>query len=118
MLLASSPAGRDAVTTSGRPPGSWSDRLWSAMAGPYAAVLGHPFLTGLVDGTLPPEAFTRDLTQDAHYLRDYARALALLAGRADPTPHQQEPAEREALTSARYEWMFWDAALRGEGWPV
>ena len=227
-------------TASGRAPGSWSDRLWSVIAGPYAAVLEHPFLTGLTDGTLPAEAFTGYLVQDAHYLRDYARALALLAARADrladtallaahavgaaevelalhaellgaagvdragldavpasPTtyaytrhllatvqqgspaeglaavlpcywiyarvgavlvehgspdpryqrwidtyageefgtvveavlalvdrvgtglaPPEQERAERAALTSARYEWMFWDAALRGEGWPL
>jgi thiaminase/transcriptional activator TenA len=240
MLLVSSPADQEAATPSGRPPNSWSDRLWSAMAGPYTAVLEHPFLTGLADGTLPSAAFTRYLAQDAHYLRDYARALALLGARADRladtallaahavgaaevelalhtellgavgvdpaalaavpaspttyaytrhllaavqqgsfaeglaavlpcywiyarvgqvlvergsperryqrwidtyaggefgavveavlalvdrvggdlTPAQQEPAEREALISARYEWMFWDAALRGEGWPV
>ena len=30
----------------------------------------------------------------------------------------EERAGREALTSARYEWMFWDAALQGERWPV
>jgi len=209
-------------------------------AGPYAAVLEHPFLTRLADGTLPAEVFTGYLVQDAHYLRDYAPALALLAARAEqlvdtavlaghavgaaqvelalhtelldavgldraavdavpaspttyaytrhllstvqqgsfadglaavlpcywiyarvgqvlvaqgsPEPRyqrwidtyageefgavveavlalvdrvgadltraQQEHAERQALTSARYEWMFWDAALRGEGWPV
>ena len=240
MLLDASRPAVLAASTSGRSPGSWSDQLWSVTAGPYAAVLEHPFLTGLTDGTLPAEAFTGYLVQDAHYLRDYARALALLAGRAErladtallaahavgaaevelalhaellgaagvdrvaleavpasPTtyaytrhllatvtqgsfadglaavlpcywiyarvgevllergspdpryqrwidtyageefaavvravlalvdragadlaPPQREQAGQAALTSARYEWMFWDAALRGEGWPV
>lgn len=31
---------------------------------------------------------------------------------------QRRHAEQEALTSARYEWMFFDAALRQEGWPL
>ncbi len=240
MLLDPSRTVVGTAADSGRVPGSWSDRLWSTMAGPYAAVLEHPFLTGLAAGTLPAAAFTGYLLQDAHYLRDYARALALLGARADrledtallarhavgaaeveltlhlellgavgveraavdavpasPTTYaytrhlmstvqqgsfadglaavlpcywiyahvgrvlvehgssepryqrwidtyagedfgavveavlalvdrvgvgltaeQQGQAEREALTSARYEWMFWDAALRGEGWPV
>jgi thiaminase/transcriptional activator TenA len=240
MLLVPSRAGRPAATASGRPVDSWSDQLWSAMAVPYEAVLEHPFLTGLADGTLPAAAFTRYLAQDAHYLRDYARALALLGARAERladtamlarhaftaaeveldlhsellgavgvdraalesvdvspttyaytrhllstvqqgsfaeglaavlpcywiyarvgqvlvargssepryqrwiqtyagtefgavvegvltlvdrlgtelTPDQQEHAELAALTSARYEWMFFDAALRGERWPV
>lgn len=86
---ASAPARPDAgpppddPSSSGRPPGSWSDELWAAVAGPYAATLTHPFLTGLADGTLPPEVFTGYLVQDAHYLTEYARALALLAARAD-----------------------------------
>ncbi len=36
----------------------------------------------------------------------------------DLSPEQQQRAERAALTSARYEWMFWDAAWRDERWPV
>lgn len=227
-------------TTSGRDPGRWSHRLWQVVAQPCAAILVHPFVTGLGDGRLPAAAFVHYLAQDAHYLHDYARALALLAGRAEqlgdtamlarhavgtaevelalhtelldavgvdaaalgrvpvsPTTHgytrhllsavqlgsfadgvaavlpcswlyarvgeallragspepryqrwletyageefgavveevldlvdrlgpgltepQRRQAEQEALTSARYEWMFFDAALRQEGWPL
>lgn len=60
----------------------WSAELWAAIAPAYAAVLTHPFVTGLGDGTLPGEAFTHYVVQDAHYLGDYGRALATLAGRA------------------------------------
>ena len=34
------------------------------------------------------------------------------------TAAQRAHAEAAALTSARYEWMFFDAALRQERWPV
>ena len=49
----------------------------------YDAVLEHPFLTGLQDGTLPVDAFAHYVLQDLHYLRDYARCLALVAAKAE-----------------------------------
>lgn len=57
-------------------------RLWRSIEPVYAAILAHPFLAGLADGTLPRESFRFYVVQDAHYLRDYAKALAVLAGRA------------------------------------
>lgn len=63
-----------------------SEHLWRAMAPIHERILAHPFLTGLTDGTLPPEAFSRYVIQDALYLRDYARALALCGARAGDTP--------------------------------
>ena len=60
----------------------FSDELWTAGAGVYDRVRAHPFLTGLSDGTLPHAAFRHFVVQDAHYLRGYARALAVLAARA------------------------------------
>src|SRR3954451_2722415 len=59
------------------------DLLWSGIEGIYAAILEHPFVTGLGDGTLPREAFRHYIVQDAHYLRGYARALALCGARAE-----------------------------------
>ena len=56
--------------------------LWSAGAETYAAILAHPFITGLTDGTLDRASFRYFLIQDSHYLRVYARALALTAARA------------------------------------
>src|SRR5436190_20867940 len=58
------------------------DLLWSDIEGIYAAILAHPFVTGLGDGTLPRDAFRHYIVQDAHYLRGYARALAVCAARA------------------------------------
>ena len=61
---------------------SFTRELWTAMAPIYAAILRHPFLTGLTDGSLPRERFVFYAVQDALYLREFARALALAAARA------------------------------------
>jgi thiaminase/transcriptional activator TenA len=61
---------------------TFSAELWASGAATYAAIVRHPFLTGLTDGTLPRDAFAYFVTQDSHYLRQYARALALTAARA------------------------------------
>jgi thiaminase/transcriptional activator TenA len=61
------------------------DALWEAIAPVHQAILGHPFLRGLTDGTLPEDAFSRYVHQDALFLDDYARALALCGARAGAT---------------------------------
>jgi thiaminase (transcriptional activator TenA) len=48
----------------------------------YPAILAHPFVTGLTDGSLSPEVFAHYVAQDAHYLRDYARALSIASAKA------------------------------------
>ncbi len=60
-------------------------KIWADIAPVYAAVLKHPFLTGLIDGTLPEEAFSRYVIQDALFLVDYSRALALCAAKSPST---------------------------------
>lgn len=64
-----------------------TDELWSAIEPVYDEILAHPFLAGLTDGTLPRQAFRHFVVQDSHYLRDYARALAVCAARA---PHEAD----------------------------
>ncbi|WP_354641628.1 thiaminase II [Kitasatospora camelliae] len=59
-----------------------TEELWSAIEPIYAEILAHPFIGGLTDGTLPRHAFRHFVVQDSHYLRDYARALAVCAARA------------------------------------
>ena len=56
--------------------------LWKAIAPIWTAILGHPFLKGLTDGSLPRERFQFYAVQDALYLREFARALSLAAARA------------------------------------
>jgi thiaminase/transcriptional activator TenA len=64
----------------------FSAELWSGIDEIYQAILAHPFLTGLTDGSLERPVFQFYIVQDAHYLREYARALSIAAARA-PTEH-------------------------------
>ena len=61
---------------------SFSAQLWAAGDAVYREILEHPFLRGLTDGSLPHSAFRHFVVQDSHYLRDYARALAVCAAKA------------------------------------
>jgi thiaminase/transcriptional activator TenA len=60
----------------------FTEELWSGISGTYAAILEHPFVRGLEDGSLERESFEFYVVQDAHYLREYARALSVAAARA------------------------------------
>ena len=46
------------------------------------AILDHPFVTGVGNGTLPVEKFIYYVSQDYAYLIDYCRVLALASARA------------------------------------
>lgn len=61
---------------------SWTERLWAEAEPTYRAILDHPFLKGLTTGTLDESRFAYYVAQDAHYLRDYARALAVVGAKA------------------------------------
>jgi len=60
----------------------FTDELWKSIEPIYGAILRHPFLTGLTDGSLPQESFRFYAVQDALYLREFARALSIAAARA------------------------------------
>jgi thiaminase (transcriptional activator TenA) len=66
--------------------GALSDELWASIGDIYGRVLVHPFITGLTDGTLPEESFRYYIVQDTLYLREYARAHSIAAGKAT-SPH-------------------------------
>jgi thiaminase/transcriptional activator TenA len=61
---------------------AFTAELWAAIAPIYAAILRHPFVRGLTDGSLPRDSFRFYAVQDALYLRDFARALSATAARA------------------------------------
>ena len=77
-------------------PESFSNRLWSGIKPTYAAILEHPFVTGLRDGSLERDSFEFYVIQDAHYLREYARALSVASARAPAEPDIQMFAEHAA----------------------
>jgi len=61
---------------------AFSETLWRSIDGIFAQILTHPFLTGLTDGTLDEDAFRFYVVQDALYLREFARGLAILGAKA------------------------------------
>ncbi len=61
---------------------AFTDELWREIEPIYTAILRHPFLRGLTEGSLPRESFQFYAVQDALYLREFARALSLAAARA------------------------------------
>jgi thiaminase/transcriptional activator TenA len=61
---------------------TFSARLWAGIEDVYAEILAHPFVGGLTSGELDRAAFEFYVVQDAHYLREYARALSVCAARA------------------------------------
>jgi thiaminase/transcriptional activator TenA len=48
----------------------------------FDAIVAHPFLRGVADGTLEPARFAFFIAQDSHYVRSYTQCLSQLAGRA------------------------------------
>lgn len=62
--------------------GSFTDELWDANRDLYQKILQHPFLRGMVDGSLDRRTFARYLRQDAYYLTEFAAALRAVASHA------------------------------------
>jgi len=94
--------------------GSFTGELWQDITGTYQAILAHPFLAGLSDGSLPPASFAFYVVQDALYLRDYARALAAVASRADD-PAGAEMFARHAAGVVTVERQLHDSLLGSLG---
>lgn len=60
---------------------NWSREAWKAALPTYRAILQHPFVKELTDGTLPRDKFLFYLQQDALYIENYCRVLAHIASR-------------------------------------
>jgi thiaminase/transcriptional activator TenA len=63
---------------------SFTKTLWDLISGIYDAIINHPFNRELAQGTLPEEKFKFYIKQDALYLVDFSRALAIVASKALP----------------------------------
>jgi thiaminase (transcriptional activator TenA) len=88
----------------------FTDELWQGVTGIYAAILAHPFLAGLTDGSLPEPAFAFYVVQDALYLQRYAQALAAVASAA-PTAAETEMFARHAAGIVAVERQLHDSLL-------
>jgi thiaminase/transcriptional activator TenA len=60
----------------------FTESLWVSIGDIYDRILKHPFIRGLTDGSLDEESFRFYVIQDALYLKDFARGLALLGAKA------------------------------------
>ena len=101
----------------------FSAELWSGSEDTFRAILEHPFITGLTDGSLERSAFEFYVIQDAHYLREYARALSVAAARApveaDIAMFNEHAAGAIAVERSLHEDFFADfAGLRAGGASV
>lgn len=67
----------------------FTDELWRDTLPIFAAILRHPFIAELTDGSLSRDRFVFYMKQDAQYLRDFSRALAITGARLpDPAASQ------------------------------
>ncbi len=89
---------------------SFSDELWDSITDIYGAILAHPFIRGLTDGTLPAESFAFFVVQDGLYLRQYASALAAVGSRA-PRPAATRMFARHAADAVAVERELHSALL-------
>jgi thiaminase (transcriptional activator TenA) len=81
---------------------SFTTELWDGISDVYSAILAHPFIRGLTDGTLPAESFAFFVVQDGLYLKQYASALAAVASRA-PEPAAMRMFARHAADAVTVE---------------
>jgi len=88
--------------------------LWAAAEPIFDAILAHPFLRGLTDGTLPEESFQFYVKQDSLYLREYARCLALASAKA-PTAHWCEMFAAHAQSALNVERSLHEAYFAAWG---
>lgn len=61
---------------------SFAENIEAKAAPIREAILAHPFITGVGDGTLPLEKFKHYVEQDYAYLIDYSRVLAVASAKA------------------------------------
>ncbi len=68
---------------------NFTDDLWQQTQPVYEAILDHPFIKELASGALSPERFVFYMKQDALYLQDFSRALAIAGARQPSVPNMQ-----------------------------
>lgn len=68
---------------------SWYEQVNTQNAYILEAIKKHPFIIGLMDGTLPEEVFKFYINQDALYLAEYKKILASVAVKCVDTDDTQ-----------------------------
>lgn len=60
---------------------NWSNNAWEKIQPLYNKIVEMPFITELMDGTLPIEKFQFYMAQDSHYLEHFGRSLSIIASK-------------------------------------
>jgi thiaminase/transcriptional activator TenA len=66
-----------------------TEQAWQQTRPVYDAILAHPFIRELAAGTLSRERFVFYMKQDALYLQDFSRALAIAGARQPVVANMQ-----------------------------
>src|SRR5579875_2862986 len=64
----------------------FTDMLWDSISDIFEAILKHPFVCGLTDGSLKIEQFKNYVLQDALFLKEFSKSLGILSSKA--TSHE------------------------------
>ncbi|MCG3108314.1 hypothetical protein L3N51_00595 [Metallosphaera sp. J1] len=59
------------------------ERFWASIQDVIQGIEQHPFITGLVDGSLPMESFQFYIVQDALYLKEFGKVLLIASVKAE-----------------------------------
>ncbi|NED97965.1 thiaminase II [Phytoactinopolyspora alkaliphila] len=95
----------------------FSADAWERAKPWYEAILEHPFVRELGDGSLDREVFLRYIVDDAHYLSRYSRALATTAARW-PEPDGAATIARFAAGAVEAERMLHASLLSEAGQEI
>src|SRR3954466_1026071 len=90
--------------------------LWTIAEPIFDAILAHPFLRGITDGSLPEEKFRFYVQQDSLYLREYARCLATASAKA-PTSRWCEMFAAHAQSALNVERSLHESYFAAWGLP-
>lgn len=69
---------------------TFTETCWEHTRDIYDAIINHPFNRELGKGTLSKDRFTFYVQQDSLYLRDFTRALAILAAKASTSEEEAD----------------------------
>ena len=61
---------------------TFTENLWQQIKPVYDAILEHPFLNQMADGSLSRDRFVFYMKQDSLYLQEFSKALAIAGARA------------------------------------
>jgi thiaminase (transcriptional activator TenA) len=92
----------------------FSQQVWQATAGLRAAIHALPFNTELAAGSLGSDRFRHYITQDALYLGQFSRCLAIAAAKA-PDPALLQSFAQSALRAVAVERALHERYLRQFG---